>query len=315
MELLSIVWEWDPTFVMLGELDIRWYGLMWAVGILLAERIIANVCKREGLPKHVVESAFAWIVLGTFIGARVGHCLFYEPEVYLPEPWRIITDIRDGGMASHGATIGIMIGILGFVRRNHLPFVWGIDRIAIVAPLAGAIIRFGNLFNSEIVGKVTDVPWGFQFVRHDAPWAFREYNCDVPEALLADIPARHPAQLYEAMCYLLTFALLVWLYYRKDVGRRRPGILFGVSMIGIFLTRFFIEFIKERQVDFESGMALDMGQLLSIPFILFGVFMIVRAMRRPEVSDLGAVVEYANSQFAAKRKAEENKKRRDAKRR
>lgn len=315
MELLSIVWEWNPTFVMLGELDIRWYGLMWAVGILLAERIIANVCKREGLPKHVVESAFAWIVLGTFIGARVGHCLFYEPEVYLPEPWRIITDIRDGGMASHGATIGIMIGILGFVRRNHLPFVWGIDRIAIVAPLAGAIIRFGNLFNSEIVGKVTDVPWGFQFVRHDAPWAFREYNGDVPEALLADIPARHPAQLYEAMCYLLTFALLVWLYYRKDVGRRRPGILFGVSMIGIFLTRFFIEFIKERQVDFESGMALDMGQLLSIPFILFGVFMIVRAMRRPEVSDLGAVVEYANSQFAAKRKAEENKKRRDAKRR
>lgn len=315
MELLSIVWEWNPTFVMLGELDIRWYGLMWAVGILLAERIIANVCKREGLPKHVVESAFAWIVLGTFIGARVGHCLFYEPEVYLPEPWRIITDIRDGGMASHGATIGIMIGILGFVRRNHLPFVWGIDRIAIVAPLAGAIIRFGNLFNSEIVGKVTDVPWGFQFVRHDAPWAFREYNGDVPEALLADIPARHPAQLYEAMCYLLTFALLVWLYYRKDMGRRRPGILFGVSMIGIFLTRFFIEFIKERQVDFESGMALDMGQLLSIPFILFGVFMIVRAMRRPEVSDLGAVVEYANSQFAAKRKAEENKKRRDAKRR
>ena len=235
--------------------------------------------------------------------------------MYLPEPWRIITDIRDGGMASHGATIGIMIGILGFVRRNHLPFVWGIDRIAIVAPLAGAIIRFGNLFNSEIVGKVTDVPWGFQFVRHDAPWAFREYSGDVPEALLADIPARHPAQLYEAMCYLLTFALLVWLYYRKDVGRRRPGILFGVSMIGIFLTRFFIEFIKERQVDFESGMALDMGQLLSIPFILFGVFMIVRAMRCPEVSDLGAVVEYANSQFAAKRKAEENKKRRDAKRR
>ena len=315
MELLSIVWEWDPTFVMLGELDIRWYGLMWAVGILLAERIIANVCKREGLPKHVVESGFAWIVLGTFIGARVGHCLFYEPEVYLPEPWRIITDIRDGGMASHGATIGIMISILGFVRRNHLPFVWGIDRIAIVAPLAGAIIRFGNLFNSEIVGKVTDVPWGFQFVRYDAPWAVREYSGDGPEALLADIPARHPAQLYEAMCYLLTFALLVWLYYRKDVGRRRPGILFGVSMIGIFLTRFFIEFIKERQVDFESGMALDMGQLLSIPFILFGVFMIVRAMRRPEVSDLGAVVEYANSQFAAKRKAEENKKRRDAKRR
>ncbi len=315
MKLLSIVWEWNPTFITIGNLDIRWYGLMWAVGILLAERIIAHVCRREGLPKFVVESAFVWIVLGTFIGARVGHCLFYEPETYLPEPWRIITDIRDGGMASHGATIGIMLGIWFFVRRNHLPFVWGIDRIAIVAPLAGAIIRFGNLFNSEIVGRVTDVPWGFQFVRHDAPWAFREFNGDVPEVMLADIPVRHPAQLYEAMCYLLTFALLMWLYYRKDMGRRRPGLLFGVAMIGIFLTRFFIEFIKERQVDFESGMALDMGQLLSIPFILFGVYMIIRAMRRPEVSDLDTVVEYANNQFAAKRKAEESKRRQNAKRR
>lgn len=297
MDILSIIWNWDPTFIMLGNLDIRWYGLMWAIGILLAERIVANICKREGLPRKTVDSAFLWIVLGTFIGARVGHCLFYEPEVYLPEPWRIITDIRDGGMASHGATIGIMLGIWIFVRLNHLPYVWGLDRIAIVAPLSGAIIRFGNLFNSEIVGKTTDLPWGFQFVRHDAPQAFHMYNGDVPDYILNDIPARHPAQLYEALCYLLTFGILLYMYYRKDMGRKRPGLLFGVAMIGLFLTRFFIEFFKERQVDFEAGMALDMGQLLSIPFILFGICAIIIAMRRPAVLDVNAVAQRANKLY------------------
>ena len=305
--LFSIVWQWDPTLVMLGDLDIRWYGLMWAVGILLAERIVSNVCKREGLPARTVESAFLWIVLGTFIGARVGHCIFYEPETYLPEPWRIITDIRDGGMASHGATIGIIIGIWGFIKRNHLPFVWGLDRIAIVAPLSGAIIRFGNLFNSEIVGKPTELPWGFQFVRHDAPRAFYEYAGDVPQEILAEIPARHPAQLYEALCYLVTFALLIWMYYRKDLGRRRPGLLFGWAMIGIFLTRFFIEFCKERQVDFEDGMMLDMGQWLSVPFIIIGIYMIARAMMRPAVTDLDAVANYANNMYAAEDKKRSKK--------
>lgn len=297
MNLLSIVWTWDPTFIMLGNLDIRWYGLMWAIAILAAERICSMTFKHEGLPPRTVESAFIWVVLGTFIGARVGHCLFYEPETYLPEPWRIITDIRDGGMASHGATIGIIIGIIGFVRRNHLPFIWGLDRIAIVAPLSGAIIRFGNLFNHEIVGYPTDAPWGFKFVRHDAYRAWVEYSGDVPAEIVAEIPARHPAQLYEALCYLITFAILIYIYYRKDVGRRRPGLLFGVAMIGIFLTRFFIEFLKERQVDFEQGMSLDMGQLLSIPFIILGIAFIIYALLRPAVVDTNAVVSHANKMY------------------
>ena len=297
MNILSIVWNWDPTFIMLGDLDIRWYGLMWAIAILAAERICSMTFKREGLPPRTVESGFIWIVLGTFIGARVGHCLFYEPEVYLPEPWRIITDIRDGGMASHGATIGIILGIFFFVRRNHLPFIWGLDRIAIVAPLSGAIIRFGNLFNSEIVGYPTDSALGFKFVYHDARRAWYEFAGNVPQEIIDAIPARHPAQLYEALCYFLTFGILFWLYYSKDLGRRRPGFLFGVAMIGIFLTRFFIEFLKERQVDFEMGMALDMGQLLSIPFIILGVVMIVRSMLRPEVADVNAVVAHANSEY------------------
>jgi prolipoprotein diacylglyceryl transferase len=298
MNFLSIVWDWDPTLIMLGELDIRWYGLMWAIAILVAERICSVMFSREGLPPRTLESAFIWIVLGTFIGARVGHCLFYEPETYLPEPWRIITDIRDGGMASHGATIGIILGIFFFVRRNHLPFVWGIDRIAIVAPISGALIRFGNLFNHEIVGYPTDMPWGFQFVYHDARRAWVEFGGDVPAEIIADIPARHPAQLYEALCYILTFAVLMWLYFRKDAGRRRPGLLFGVAMIGIFATRFVLEFLKERQEAFEEGWALDMGQLLSIPFIILGIVSIYIAMRRPQVADINAVVAHANKMYA-----------------
>lgn len=307
MNILSVVWNWDPTLVMLGDIDIRWYGLMWAVAILAAERVCHFTFKHEGLPPRTVESGFMWIVLGTFIGARVGHCLFYEPEVYVPEPWRIITDIRDGGMASHGATIGIILGIFFFVRRNHLPFIWGLDRIAIVAPLSGAIIRLGNLFNSEIVGYPTESPLGFKFIYHDARRAWMEYSGNVPQEIIDMIPARHPAQLYEALCYFLTFGILMWLYWRKDLGRRRPGLLFGVAMIGIFLTRFFIEFLKERQVDFEIGMALDMGQLLSLPFIIIGIFMIVRSLIRPEVADINAVVAHANKEYA--REDKKNNKR------
>lgn len=297
MNLLSIVWDWNPTFIMLGNLDIRWYGLMWAIAILVAERILAFAFKREGLPPRTIESAFLWIVLGTFIGARVGHCLFYEPETYLTEPWRIITGIRDGGMASHGATIGIIIGVFGFARRNNLPFIWGMDRIAIVAPLSGAVIRFGNLFNSEIVGYPTDAAWGFKFVRHDAYRAFVEYNGDVPAEILDTIPARHPAQLYEALCYLVIFAIVMYLYFGKDMGRRRPGVLISIALIGIFTMRFFIEFLKERQVDFEEGMSLDMGQLLSIPFIVIGIIILVIALRRPEVKDLKAIVNNANKMY------------------
>ena len=301
MNILQIVWDWDPVLLEIGNMPIMWYGLMWAVAILVAERICRYTFKHEGLPGRTLESAFMWIVLGTFIGARVGHCLFYEPEVYLAEPWRIITDIREGGMASHGATIGILLGIYFFTKRNHLPFIWGIDRIAIVAPISGAIIRIGNLFNSEIVGDVTNAPWGFRFLR-----CAEDRN--LPDAL---VPGRHPSQLYEALCYLLTFGIILFLYYRKDLGRRRPGFLFGVAMIGIFLSRFIIEFVKIPQVGFEDGMAIDMGQILSIPFIILGAYMIIRAMRRPAVVDINAVVDHANKMYAA-----EDKKRnkRDGKR-
>lgn len=308
MDILSVVWDWDPTFVTIGGMDIRWYGVMWAVAILVAERICNYMFRREGLPPRTLESAFIWIVLGTFIGARVGHCLFYQPEIYLAEPWLIITDIRNGGMASHGATIGIVLSVWFFTRRNHLPFLWGFDRIGVVAPLSGALIRLGNLFNSEIVGMKTGSDFGFKFLLYDDKSNWLEYSGNVPAEIIEQVPARYPAQLYEAICYVFVFILMFWLYRSKDMGRRRPGLLIGVSMIGIFVSRFFIEFIKERQVSFEDGMFLDMGQLLSIPFIIIGIYLVVRAYIRPEVADVNAVVAHANREYAKEDKQKGKKK-------
>ena len=188
---------------------------------------------------------------------------------YLSKPWTIITGFRDGGMASHGAAIGLLIGLWLFSRRNKLPYIWSLDRIMIPVGIGGAIVRLGNLFNSEIFGQATTLPWGFEFVRSHK-W--------VAEFAPAAV---HPTQIYEALCYLATFGILCWLYYRRDIARRRPGILFGIGLIGTFLTRFFIEYIKTEQEPFEVGWALDMGQWLSIPFILLGIYMIWRGATRP----------------------------------
>ena len=191
---------------------------------------------------------------------------------YLSKPWTIITGFRDGGMASHGAAIGLLIGLWLFSRKNKLPYIWSLDRIMIAVGIGGAVIRLGNLFNSEIFGMATTLPWGFEFVR-SAKWV----NEFAPAAV-------HPTQIYEALCYLITFGILCWLYYAKDIARRRPGILFGIGLLGIFLTRFFIEFIKTEQEAFEQGWVLDMGQWLSIPFIVLGIYMIYRGVSGPEVS-------------------------------
>ena len=268
---LSIVWDFDPVFISIGSFEIRYYGVMWALAILIAAWFFDNFCKREGLPQEVSGSAFVYGTIATILGARLGHCLFYDPVGYLSEPWTIITGFRDGGMASHGAAIGLLIGLWLFSRKNRLPYIWSLDRIMIAVGIGGAIVRMGNLFNSEIFGEATTLPWGFEFVRSHK-W-LAEY---APAAV-------HPTQIYEALCYLLTFGILCWLYYGKDLARRRPGILFGVGLIGIFLTRFIIEFIKTEQEAFEVGWTLDMGQWLSIPFIVLGIFMIWWGASRPAV--------------------------------
>ncbi len=266
---LSVVWNFDPVFISIGSLDIRYYGLMWALAILIGAWFFGKFCKREGLPSSVADSVFVYGTLATIIGARLGHCLFYDPVEYLSKPWTIITGFRDGGLASHGAAIGLLIGLWLFSRKNKLPYVWSLDRIMIPVGIGGALVRLGNLFNSEIFGTATALPWGFEF-----PHSYKWVNEFAPAAV-------HPTQIYEALCYLLTFGVLCWLYYAKDMGRRRPGMLFGVGLIGVFLTRFFLEFIKTEQEAFEVGWTLDMGQWLSIPFVVLGVWMIVRACRRP----------------------------------
>lgn len=270
--LLSIVWDFNPVFVTIGSFEIRYYSLMWAAALLVGAWIFSYFCKKEGRPQSLSDSAFLYIALGTMLGARVGHCLFYEPEYYLLKPWAIITEIRNGGLASHGATIGIIVSIWLCSRKNKVPVMWMTDRLGVIAPISGALIRFGNLFNSEIIGHQTDMPWGFKFMR---------LHRGLP---VEQVPACHPTQLYEALCYILTFLVLWWMYNKTEAPRRR-GLMFGVALIGIFLTRFFIEFVKINQVAFEEGMTLNMGQWLSVPFIIIGVASVWYALSHPPVAE------------------------------
>ncbi|MFI3304991.1 MAG: prolipoprotein diacylglyceryl transferase [Rikenellaceae bacterium] len=272
IQTLAINWEFDPVAFNLFGMEVRYYGLMWALMILVSSKIFDYFCKREGLRNEVSESIFVYGTLGTIIGSRVGHCLFYEPQHYLFAPWEIVTGIRDGGMASHGAAVGLLVGLWLFSRKNKMPYLWSLDRIMVAVGIGGAIIRVGNLFNSEIFGHVTDLPWGFRFINSHL-WL----NSAAPNAC-------HPTQIYEALCYVATFVILSIMYCRYDMGRRRPGVMFGVGLLGIFLTRFFVEFIKFEQVAFEKEMVLIMGQWLSIPFVVLGIYMIYRGMSSEEQS-------------------------------
>ncbi len=255
----AIVWDVNPTFFRIFGIDIRYYGVLWAIAFLLGIWYFTRFVKREGLPDRIVDSMFWFGTIATLVGARLGHCLFYEPEVYLANPIRILYT-REGGMASHGAAIGLLIGLWLFARRNKMPYMWGLDRIMVPVAIGGAGVRLGNLVNSEIYGGPTDLPWGFIFRR------------------AGETAPMHPTQIYEALFYLLVFVVLLWLYFRKDAGRKHPGLMFGVGLVGIFLPRFLIEYIKNDQVGFEENMkqllGMNMGQLLSVPFILLGIVMI-----------------------------------------
>ncbi len=262
---LFVEWDFNPVFINLGGLEVRYYGLMWALAIFMGAKFFDYFCKSEGLKSDVSESVFVYATLATVLGARIGHCIFYEPETYLIAPWKIFTEIRNGGMASHGAAIGLLVGLWLFTRRWKLPYIWALDRIMLPVAIGGAAVRFGNLFNSEIFGEATTMPWGFKFLRSHT-WV-TEY---APQAC-------HPTQLYEASCYVITFVILCVMYFKNDLGRKRPGAIFGVALLGVFLSRFLLEFIKTTQVDFEQGMVLDMGQWLSIPFVVLGFYMLYKA--------------------------------------
>jgi prolipoprotein diacylglyceryl transferase len=208
-----------------------------------------------------------WVGAATVIGARLGHVFFYEWDYYSAHPWKILAT-WEGGLASHGGAIGIIIAVILFsiftTKRNPL---WTFDRLVIVIALVGGMIRIGNLMNSEIFGHATDLPWGFMFVRS------REWH------MLYEGQACHPTQIYEALCYFALFGLLMWMYWRKNLGER-PGMIFGTFLVGVFGSRFFIEFIKNDQVAFEQDMTLNMGQCLSIPFVLLGIILIIVSLVR-----------------------------------
>ncbi len=215
-----------------------------------------KIFRHEGVSLQKLDHLTWYMIFGTLIGARLGHCLFYEPDFYLPNPVEIIK-IWNGGLASHGAAVGILIALYVFSRFEHCSYVWILDRITIVVALSCFLIRMGNLMNSEIYGISTNLPWGFVFVRE------RE-----------TIP-RHPTQIYEAFSYLIIFIVLCQIY-RKNKGNPYPGVLMGAFFVLIFVVRFLIEFIKENQVAFENGMLLNMGQILSIPFIILGIYLLLR---------------------------------------
>lgn len=292
---LSVTWDVDPEIFSIGSLSIRYYGLTWALTFALGMWFFTDFIKREGLPAKLFDSIFWWGTLPTIIGARLGHCLFYDPWHYLSHPLEILK-IWEGGLASHGAAAGLLVGLWCFSRRNKMPYLWSLDRIMVPVTIGGAFVRLGNLMNSEIYGVATDLPWGFRFIQNMHEW--------MAGGAPVYGPPSHPTQIYEAICYIVTFIVLIWLYYGKDLGLKRPGLMFGVGLIGVFLSRFFIEYVKNPQEAFEEGMTLMMGQWLSIPFVVAGVVMVVRALRRPavKVESAGAGTE------EQKRKAAQQKK-------
>ncbi len=270
---LAIIWDFNPTAFSIGTFEIRWYGLLWAGALAVGVWLFSKFVRREGYPSKVMDTMFWCGVISTIVGARLGHCLFYEPGYYLSNPLEILM-IRDGGLASHGAAVALPIGLWIFARmtrkefvgRAKSPYLWALDRIMIVVAIGGAMVRLGNLLNSEIYGGPTNLPWGFIFARNGEDFA------------------SHPTQIYEALCYIVLFIVLATMYYKKDMARRYPGLLFGIGLIGVFLSRFLIEFIKNRQegIDATMGTPLNMGQWLSIPFILLGLFMIWYGLKHKE---------------------------------
>lgn len=245
-----MVWDVDREIVSFGAFALRWYSLLFASGIVIGYFIIAKMFRDENKPQELLDSLLFHVVTGTVIGARLGHCLLYEPGEYLSDPIRILK-IWEGGLASHGGFTGVIIGIILFCRKYpDISFFWLTDRIAIPAMLAAGCIRIGNLFNSEIIGRAADVPWAIVFKKVDS------------------IP-RHPSQIYEAIGYF-AISLIQWIAFKTLKGKIKEGSLFGLVLIQGFGFRLFIERFKENQVSFEDQLSLNMGQLLSVPFILVG---------------------------------------------
>ena len=267
-ELLYILWNPNLVAFHLGPMSIRWYSLCWLLGLASAYFIVKRLYKEQKIKPELFDPLFIYCFVGILIGARLGHCLFYEPDYFLSSGKHIVEMIlpihfmADGswkftgyeGLASHGGTIGLIIALWLYVRRTKVNIWRVLNNVAIATPVTACFIRLGNLMNSEIIGKATDVPWAFIFER-------------------VDMTPRHPGQLYEAIAYAIFF-VIGWYLYRKKPQRVGTGFFFGLCITLIFTARFFIEFTKDIQEEFEASMLLNMGQLLSIPFVIVGLLCI-----------------------------------------
>ncbi|MBI1769358.1 MAG: prolipoprotein diacylglyceryl transferase [Bacteroidetes bacterium] len=257
-----IHWNIDPEIINIIGFSLRYYGILFAGGIMLCTFILKWIFKNENISLGKLDTLTIYGVVGIFVGMRLGHCLFYDPSYYFNHPLEMLLPIQltdtgeykftgYQGLASHGGAVGLIIALILYSKKTQESIINTVDLIGVVAPLGGCFIRLGNLMNSEVIGFPTNVPWAFIFERDD------------------NLP-RHPTQLYEAISYLSIFLLTFYLY-KTNRPKLKNGFFFGISTSLIFIARFFIEFVKERQVPFEEQMQLDMGQLLSIPFILVGL--------------------------------------------
>ena len=264
MNLLAVYWDVDPVIVSLGKIQIRYYSLFFIIAFTIGYYLFKYFFKREQVPLKILDPLLSTLIIGTLVGARLGHCLFYQPDYYLANPIKILY-VWEGGLASHGGAIALLLAMWWFAhhygKKNHFSFLWIMDRLGITVALAGFFIRMGNLMNSEIYGNETTMPWGFVFLRN------------------GELAPKHPTQLYEALSYLALFLLLLFLY-RKRLPRLKEGTLFGIFLLVLFAARFFIEYIKEPQVPFEESMALNMGQILSIPFIFAGAVLMLYSIMK-----------------------------------
>ena len=259
-----IHWNVDPEIFKIWIFSIRYYGLFFASGFLIGYYIYEKMMKSEGVNPQWVDSLFFYLIIATVVGSRLGHVFFYSWDYYSQNPSEILK-VWHGGLASHGGAIGIVVAMFLYSKLvTKRTMLWAFDRVVVPIALVTAFIRFGNLMNSEIYGNVTTMPWGVIFERN------------------GETLAKHPTQIYEALSYLVSFGILTYLYW-KTSSKNRPGLILGAFFVLMFSARFIVEFIKEDQEAFEAGMALNMGQWLSIPFILCGLFLIYRAMKKPEV--------------------------------
>ena len=279
-ELLSFI-TWNPSLEVfsIGAFSMRWYSLMWLIGLALAYLMVRWLYQKQNIPNEKFEPLFIYCFMGILIGARLGHCIFYQPDYFLTS-WKGFVEMllpikitSDGwhmtgyqGLASHGGTLGLILALLLYVKHLKVPVWTVLDNIAIATGITACCIRIGNLMNSEIVGKITDesLPWAFWFVQNDGPQS---------------VVLRHPGQLYEAIAYALLFLLMVVLY-KKMPQRVGTGFYFGLCLAYIFTFRFFIEYFKEVQEAFEKGLPFDMGQILSIPFIIIGIYCMIKGLKK-----------------------------------